>query len=112
MQEAALEILLFLDGVEASRRRRDMVLSAAVSSGLITPVQAWPEYFPGDEGDTSAFPSTDADMTSFRLEDATPESFEADMEALVRASERITLREDALPEFPSLPAGLPDTEWT
>ena len=91
-----------------------MVLAAAVSSGVVTAVQAWPEFFdvPGDQGDSGAFPSTDADLSDFEVEHATPESFAADMEALVRASQHITIREEAAPEPPSLPGGLPDTEWT
>jgi hypothetical protein len=107
---AALEILHFLDGLAEGQRRRDMVLSSAVASGVITAVQAWPEYFnmPGSSG---AFPSRDADMSEFELERATPESFEADMDALVRASQRITIREDELPPFPVLGSVLPDPEW-
>lgn len=87
-----------------------MVLSAAVSSGVITPVQAWPEFFPGDEGTPEAFPSTSADMDGFELETATPESFARDMELLVAANQKITVREEEPPPFPRLP--LPDTEWT
>jgi hypothetical protein len=85
-----------------------MVLSSAVASGIITAVQAWPEYFeaPGASG---AFPSRDADMSGFELEAATPESFAADMSALVRASQHVTIREDEPPPFPVL--GLPDPEW-
>lgn len=107
---AALEVLHFLDGVAAGQRRRDMVLASAVSSGVITAVQAWPEYFdvPGDSGD---FPARDADMSEFELERATPESFAADMDALVRASQRITIREDEPPPFPVLGNILPDPEW-
>lgn len=90
-----------------------MILSAAVSSGVITAMQAWPEYFDGlaDEGDP-AFPSTDADMSAFQLEEATPESFAADMQALLTASQQITIREDAPPEFPVFDAGPASVEWT
>lgn len=110
MHEAALDILYFLDGVAENRRRQDMVLSAAVSSGMVTPMQAWPDFFPDDEGDPGAFPSTGADMAGFELEEATPASFERDMEMIVAANQRITLREEEPPPFPRLP--LPDTEWT
>ena len=109
-----MEILHFLDGITAGRNRRDMILSAAVASGAITAPQAWPEYFDGvaDEGTPGAFPSTDADMEAFELEEATPESFARDLEAMVAAQSQVTVREDPVPEFPGLPYGLPDTEWT
>lgn len=89
-----------------------MIFSSAVASGIITAVQAWPDFFgsPG-EGDQGAFPSTDADMSGFELERATPESFAADMDALVRASQQVTLREDDPPPFPQLDAGFPDPAW-
>jgi hypothetical protein len=86
-----------------------MVLASAVSSGVITAMQAWPEYF--DLPDDGGFPSVGADMTGFELEPATPESFAADMEALVRASQQISIREDDPPPFPQFP-DLPDPEWT
>jgi hypothetical protein len=110
---AAVEVLHFLDNLLANRNRRDMVLSAAVSSGVITAVQAWPEYFEGleDEGDP-VFPSTGADMEGFELEEASPESFAQDIEAMVRAQSQVTVREEPEPEFPGLPYGLPDAEWT
>lgn len=89
-----------------------MVLSSAVSSGVISAVQAWPEYFEGSPGDGGAFPSKDADMSAFELERATPESFAADMQALVRASEQVTLREEEPLPFPQFPPGdLPDPLW-
>lgn len=89
-----------------------MVLSSAVSSGVISAIQAWPEYFDGPPDDGGAFPSKDADMAGFTLERATPESFAADMAALVRASEQITIREEEPPPFPQFPPGdLPDPLW-
>jgi hypothetical protein len=88
-----------------------MVLSAAVSSGVITAMQAWPEYFGDGEGDQE-FPSTGSDTSAFQLEEATPESFAADIEAMVAASQQVTIREEDPPPFPLLPPGLPDTEWT
>lgn len=111
MQEAGLEILHFLDGLLALRDRRDVVMSSAVAAGIITPLQAWPEYFGEDEGTPGAFPSTDADMTGFQVEEATPMSFADDIEAMVAASERITLREQPEPERPQF-SPLPDVEWT
>jgi hypothetical protein len=88
-----------------------MVLSAAVASGVVTAVDAWPEFFDGpDQGDPGAFPSTDADMSAFQIEEATPESFAADIEAMVRASQQVTVREEEPPQFPQF--GLPDAEWT
>lgn len=107
---AALEILYFLDNVKAARARRDMVLSAAVASGVVTPMQAWPEYFEDGEGDDGAFPSTGADMSGFQLEEASAQSFEADMAAMATASSRVTLREEPDPELPSF-SGLPDPAW-
>lgn len=91
-----------------------MVLSSGVASGAITAMQAWPDFFDvPDEGDPGAFPATDADMSGFELEQATPESFAADMAALVRASQQVTLREDEEPQFPRLPEpALPHHEWT
>jgi hypothetical protein len=108
----ALEILHFLDKVAEDRRRRDMVLEAAVSSGVISAVTAWPEFFDdAARGDPGAFPSKDADMTEFELEEATPQSFIADMDALLAANRRITVREADKPVFQ--PAGyIPHTEWT
>ena len=106
-------MLHFLDNLLANRARRDMVLSAAVSSGVITAVQAWPEYFEGMDGEGDpAFPSTDADMAGFQLEEATPETFARDIEAMVAAQSQVTVREEPEPDFPGLPYGLPDTEWT
>jgi hypothetical protein len=81
-----------------------------VIRGLITPQRAWPEFFLPDEGDDAVFPSTESDMSAFTLEKATPESFAADMAALVAASSQVVIRE------PSLQPGdrdhVPDTEWT
>jgi hypothetical protein len=108
----ALEILHFLDGVAEDRRRRDMVLEAAVSSGVITAMTAWPEFFAqGGEGSPGAFPAVDADMTEFELEEATPESFAADLDAILAANKRVTVRESEPPVFQ--PTGyVPHTEWT
>lgn len=112
MAVLALEILHFLDAVAEDRRRRDMVLKAAVSSGIITVVMAWPEFFDdAARRDSGAFPSKDADMTEFELEEATPESFMSDMDALLAANRRITVREADAPVFQ--PTGyIPHTEWT
>jgi len=114
VQEACLDVLYFLDGQAEQRRRTDLILASAVASGTITAVQAWPEYFPeADEGDRSAFPSTDADMSAFRLEEATPESFAADMAALVAASQTVVIHEPA-PRLPVTPEHeyVPSLEWT
>lgn len=86
-------------------------MSSAVSAGIITPLQAWPDFFGEDEGTPGAFPSTDADMTGFVVEEATPASFEQDMDALIRASEQVTIREQPGPERPQFSA-YPDPEWT
>ena len=119
MQEAALDILHFLDGIAGQRRRRDVILSSAVASGAISVVQAWPEFFGGpDEGDQGAFPSKGADMSGFVLEEATPQSFASDMAALVAASQTVVVREEAPPPLPVV-AGhdpehqyVPHPEWT
>lgn len=112
MAVLALEILLFLDGVAEDRRRRDMVLEAAVSSGFVSAVVAWPEFFDdATKRDSGAFPSKDADMTEFELEEATPESFMADLDAILAANKRVTVREADKPVFQ--PTGyVPHTEWT
>jgi len=93
-----------------------MVLSAAVSSGVISAVQAWPEFFGPGEEDDGAFPATGADMSGFELEEATPESYAADMSALIAASSKITVREEEPPLFPRLPGPQPPDllhpEWT
>jgi hypothetical protein len=108
----ALEILHFLDGVAEDRRRRDMVLEAAVSSGIVSAIVAWPEFFDdAAKRDSGAFPSKDADMTEFELEEATPESFAADLDALLAANRQVTVREADAPVFQ--PTGyVPHTEWT
>lgn len=74
---------------------------------MITAVQAWPSFF-GE-------PQDDGRQPGFALERATPESFAADMAALVQSSSRVTLREpqgtavaQAAPEH----AYVPDAEWT
>jgi hypothetical protein len=104
-----VEILHFLDGVAEDRRRRDMVLSASVAAGVVPVQVAWPEYFPDADG--GAFPSKDADMSGFQLEDATPQSFLADMDAILAANRRVTVRESEPPAFQ--PSGYaPHTEWT
>jgi hypothetical protein len=95
------------------------VLASLVSSGAASPVQAWPEFFSGpDQGDETAFPSTGSDMTGFRLEEATPESYAADMAALVEASKTVVIREEAPPIMPRVTAPesghqyVPHPEWT
>jgi hypothetical protein len=93
------------------------VLAAAVSSGNATPMDAWPEFFPGDEGDGSAFPGRDTDMAAFKMEHATPASFAADMAALVNSSKRVVLREQEPPPAPRTGPEpehvyVPDPEWT
>lgn len=89
----------------------EAVKQALVARGMITPRQAWPEFFPADEGDAGAFPSADADTSGFVLEEATPESFAADMAALVELNRQVVIREPAL--LPGgEPAYMPDIEWT
>jgi len=92
-----------------------MILSAAVSGGVITPVQAWPEFFGTDQGDPDVFPSAETDNSGFVLERATPESFAADMAALVASSKQVVLREDPRQPVP-VPQEqhqyVPDPEWT
>jgi hypothetical protein len=106
-----VELLHFLDAVAEDRRRRDMVLSSAVSSGLMPAFVAWPEYFAKGDGTPGSFPSTGADMTEFELEEATPQSFMADMDAILAANQRVTVREAQEPVFQ--PSGyVPHTEWT
>lgn len=87
-----------------------------MSSRVINAVQAWPEFFGvPDAGDNGAFPSKDADMTGFQLENATPESFAADMEALVAANERVVIREEVPPPLPRVVEEhqyVPHPEWT
>lgn len=76
-------------------------------------MQAWPAFFGFDPDDPSLFPSTGSDTSGFTLEHATPQSFADDMNALVRSSSRVVIRE---PEAAPVPAGghqyVPDTEWT
>lgn len=100
--------MYFLDGAADRKRREDMVLSAAVQSWLITPMQAWPEFF--GAGDS---PPAEASPGGLTLEQATPESFAADMAALVQSSSRVTMREPAAPA-PQDPGHqyVPDAEWT
>lgn len=86
-----------------------MVLAAAVSSGIVTAMQAWPEFFDA-QPDSGAFPSAGSDMSGFTLEKASPESFAADMAALVRSSSQVTLREPG-PDAPGHQY-VPDAEWT
>lgn len=94
-----------------------MVFSAAVASGVITAVQAWPDFFSSVPGAPGSFPSKDAGAPAFALEPATPESFAADMAALVASSSSVTLREPSVPPPPA-PAPqqghsyVPGTEWT
>jgi hypothetical protein len=107
-----LEILHFLDMTDRASQRRDMVLSSAVSSGVISAVEAWPEYFSAPGDDPGVFPSTGSDMSAFQLERATPESFAADMEAIVAASRQVTVREEPAPEFRPSAAVMPHPEWT
>jgi hypothetical protein len=87
-----------------------MVLSAAVSSGVITAVQAWPDFFGVDPGDPDVFPGAGTDASGFTLERATPESFASDMAALVQSSRTVTVREPA--GEPQDPGYVPDPEWT
>jgi len=52
-------------------------------------------------------------MSAFRLEEATPESFAADMAALVAASQTVVIHEPA-PRLPVTPEHeyVPSLEWT
>jgi hypothetical protein len=113
VQVAAVEILLFLDGIKAAENRRFQMMQSAVSSGWVNPAEAWPDYFSrGDDGDDPEFPST-SDMEAFELEEATPESFANDIERLIAAQSQVTVREEPpAPSPPELPYGLPDPEWT
>lgn len=77
---------------------------------MVTAPQAWPDFFPA-AGDEGAFPSGDADTSGFVLEKATPESFAADMAALVEANRRVTVREPAAGPPPGHEY-VPDAEWT
>lgn len=83
-----------------------------MSSGVVTAMQAWPEFF--SKAEEGAFPSAGADTSGFTLEKATPESFAADMAALVQSSSRVTLREPAPdPSWGIQPHQyVPDAEWT
>jgi hypothetical protein len=94
-----------------------MILSSAVSSGIITAVQAWPDFFGADPGDPDIFPGQGTDTSGFTLERATPESFAADMAALVQSSSTVTLREPSPQQASPVPpdpvhAYVPDPEWT
>lgn len=93
-----------------------MVLSAAVTAGIITPPKAWPDMFAGlkDEDDPDAFPSPDADMSDFHLEEASPESFLHDMDLLeqIAANQQMVIREEDPPPLPRLGQDLPHPEWT
>jgi hypothetical protein len=113
VQASCLEVLYFLDGLAGRRAREDMILSSAVSSGIITAVQAWPDFFGVDPAE---FSSASSDNSGLELERATPESFAADMAALVRSSARVTLREPPEQHSPVPPGPqhsyVPDTEWT
>ncbi len=59
--------------------------------------------------DELAFPQTGADMSEFVWETPTPESYEADLQAMMAANEHITVPES--PDLPVMPA-VADTEWT
>jgi len=104
---AALDVLYFLDGRAERQRREDVILSSAVSHGVITAVQAWPSFFGGPDG------AGDLE-TGLELEKATPESFAADMAALVASSSQVTLREPQQGTPAPVPehAYVPDPEWT
>ena len=104
-----MDLLVWLDEQQEKRARRDRAFAAAVSGGAISPAVAWPEYFvqaPGE--DKGAFPATGSDMSEFELEPATPESFAADIEAIMAANLLVTLREGA----PVPAAPVPHHEWT
>jgi hypothetical protein len=94
-----------------------MILSSAVSSGIVAAVQAWPDFFGEDPGGQDASPGDAGGVGGLELGRATPESFAADMASLVNSSSLVTLREPA-PEQPvAVPqdpqhAYVPDTEWT
>jgi hypothetical protein len=78
-----------------------------VSCGAVTAVQAWPSFF--------GVPGEEAPPAGLTLEKATPESFAADMAALVRNSSQVTLREPPAPAVAQAPPGhsyVPDPEWT
>lgn len=69
-------------------------------------MQAWPDFFGPDPGAPAGKPGEG----ELALERATPESFAADMAALVQSSSRVTLREPVPPEPQH--AYVPDPEWT
>jgi hypothetical protein len=121
---------MYLDGQEARRRRLEDRLDAAraalVTSGRIDIKTAWPEFFgttpgaagPGKDDEPgvsqevaeTAFPSTDADMSDFEWERPTPESFRADMDALLERNQHISVPEEPHTSVPVKTST--DLEWT
>ena len=49
-------------------------------------------------------------MSAFQVERPTPQSFAQDLESMIQAGSRVSMREEEIP-VPRLP-GLPDVEWT
>lgn len=79
-----------------------------VASNSLEPAVAWPDYVVTPEA--LAFPSKEAEMDGFHWEEATPESFQADLDAMLASSEHISTREP--PDPPTAPpAPLPDLEY-
>jgi hypothetical protein len=87
------------------------MLASAVAAGAVSALQAWPELFPAGDGEEDF--SAGGPDGGLRLEQATPESFAADMAALVESSRRVTVREPGRPPGPD-PGHqyVPDPEWT
>jgi len=105
---AAVEILYFTDGQKAQAERIERAKAAAVAGGYLAPAKAWPEFF--GTPDTGAFPSSGADMTDFEWETPTPQSFEADLDAVLAASERVVLSEPSHPDSPPPATPLPSPD--
>lgn len=96
--------------MKAARREQENARLAAVLLGEVKLLDAWPDYFrPPEE---QSFPAVGADMTEFEWEEATPESYQSDLDALLAASEHISVPEEPDPvSGPALPPP-GDLEWT
>ena len=88
-----------------------MAIIAAGDKYKSTAKEAWPEFF----GDPSSFvPKTDSDLSDFQWEPPTPESYAQDLQAIMAGSERISLREEPVPDLavPQAPVTASEFEWT
>ena len=82
-----------------------------MAAGAVRPEAAWPQWFTSP--DDMAFPQKGADMSEFSWEHPTPESYQADLDAMLAGGQSVSVREPPAPDpAPPPPLASSSLEWT